>query len=257
MLLNSDSRFLKNLIDKGFIAILVPFFLFSVMAVSAQDRLVTPIKLKVEEGDFEGVSVVVNNITTGETNSVAGAPKLDLSLKINSDYVISFTKAGYITKKIAINTTAPGDRISQGFYPFNFEVNLFPQYDGLNIVIFNQPVGKISFNRLIDDFDYDTDYTKQIQSALKSAEDEIKKKQAENKAQAAQLKKEEEKKKAEAAQQAKLDEKARQDSVKQAAEAARILAAQEAKAKIEQDEAQKKAAKVMQEEERQKAVAKM
>jgi len=201
--------------------------------------------------------VVVTNNTTGETNSVAGAPKLDLSLKINSDYVISFTKSGYITKRIAVNTTAPPDRISQGFYAFNFEVNLFPQYDGVNIVIFNQPVGKISFNRLIDDFDYDTDYTKQIQSALKSAEDEIKKKQAESKVQAEQLRKDEEKKKAAAAQQAKLDEKARQDSVKQATEAARILAAKEAKAKIEQEEAQKKAAKVMQEEERQKAIAKV
>lgn len=257
MLLNSDSCFLKNLFDKGFIAILVPFFCLTFMAANAQDRLDTPVKIKVEDGNFDGVSVVVKNNTTGETNTVAGAPKLDLSLKINSDYVISFSKPGYITKRIAINTNTPVDRASQGFYPFNFEVVIFKQYDGVNIVIFNQPVGKISFNRLIDDFDYDTDYTKQIQSALKSAEDEIRKKQEESKVQAEQLRKEEEKQKAAAAQQAKLDEKARQDSVKKAAEEARILAAQEAKAKLAQEEEQKKATKVMQEEERQKALAKM
>ncbi len=240
------------------LAIIVPFFLmFGIQAV-AQQKLKTPIKMKIEDGDFEAVSVVVKNNTTGETNTVPGTAKFDLDLKINCDYVISFSKPGYITKRIALNTNAPADRVSQGFYPFNFEVNLFKQYDGVNIVVFNQPVGKISYNRLIDDFDYDTDYTKQIQSALKAAEEEIKQKQAEERAMAVQLKKEEEKKKAEEAAQAKADAKAKAEADKKAAEEAKAASALAAKEKKLEEEQNKKTALAIQEEEKRKAaIAKM
>ncbi|HMT27977.1 MAG TPA: hypothetical protein PKD91_01730 [Bacteroidia bacterium] len=240
------------------IAIIVPFFLMICSLSIAQQKLKTPIKLKIEDGDFDGVSVVVKNTTTGETTTVPGTAKFDLDLKINSDYVLSFSKPGYITKKIALNTSAPADRVSQGFYPFNFEVNLFKQYDGVNIVVFNQPVGKISFNRLIDDFDYDTDYTKQIQSALKAAEEEIKKKQIEERAQAEQLRKDEEKKKAEAAAQAKADAKLKAEADKKAAEEAKAEAAMAAKAKkAQEEEAKKQALAQMEEEKRKVALAKM
>lgn len=244
--------------NKWKIAIILPFlFMFCFQSI-AQEKLKTPIKLNIEDGNFDEVSIVVKNNTTGETNTVAGTSKFDLDLKVGCDYVISFSKPGYITKKIALNTSAPADRVSQGFYPFNFEVNLFKQYDGVNIVVFNQPVGKISFNRLIDDFDYDTDYTKQIQSALKAAEDEIKKKQVEARAIAAQLLKEEEKKKAEAAAQAKADAKAKQESDKKAAEEAKIAAAQTAKAKKAEEEQTKKAAlAIVAEEKKRAALAKM
>ncbi len=240
------------------LAIIVPIFLMITIQAVAQQKLKTPIKMKIEDGDFEAVSVVVKNSTTGETNTIPGTAKFDLDLKINCDYVISFSKPGYITKKIALNTTAPADRISQGFYPFNFEVNLFKQYDGVNIVVFNQPVGKISFNRLIDDFDYDTDYTKQIQSALKAAEEEIIRKQAEERAMAAQLKKEEEKKKVEAAAQAKAEAKAKAEADKIAAEEVKATAALAAKEKKLEEEQNRKAALAIQEEEKRKAaIAKM
>ncbi|MBK9425614.1 MAG: hypothetical protein KBH11_12050 [Bacteroidia bacterium] len=240
-------------------AIIMPFFMVCFSTVGyAQQKLKAPVKLKIEDGDFEGVSVVVKNSTTGESNSLPGNSKLDLELKLNCEYVISFNKPGYITKKIALNTNSPGDRAGQGFYPFNFEVNLFKQYDGVNIVIFNQPVGKISYNRLIDDFDYDTDYTKQIQSALKAAEEEIKQKQREEQALAAQKKKEEEQKKLEDAALAKEAAKAKAEADKKAADEARVLAAQQAKDKKAEEERMKREAQAqMDEEKRRVAMAKM
>ena len=39
----------------------------------------------------------------------------------------------------------------------------------MNIVVFNQPVGIIRYEAALDDFDYDTDYTKSIQSQLDEA----------------------------------------------------------------------------------------
>ncbi len=248
--------FLKKYLAARSLTIIVPFLLLAGQ-VCSQDRLKTPVKIKVEDGNFDEVSVVMKNNTTGESTTLPGISKLDLELKINCDYVISFSKPGYITKRIALNTTAPADRIQQGFYPFNYEVILFKQYDGVNIVIFNQPVGKISYNRLIDDFDYDTDYTKQIQSALKAAEEEIKQKQVEARAQEILDKKEAEKKKAEEIELAKAEAKAKQEEQKKAAEEARLQSAQAAKEQKAQEEQQKKAAKAEAEEERQRALAQM
>lgn len=248
--------FLFNRIAGRFLTIIVPFFLFCSLT-HAQDRLKTPIKLRVEDGNMDEVSVVMKNNTTGETNTIPGISKFDLDLKINCDYVISFSKPGYITKKIALNTSAPADRVSQGFYPFNFEVVLFKQYDGVNIVIFNQPVGKISYNRLVDDFDYDTDYTKQIQSALKTAEDEIKKKQMEARSQAEADKKEAEKQKSVAAAEAKEAAKAAFEAEKKLAEENRLQAIQAAKEKKAEEEQRKLEAKANVEQERQRALAQM
>lgn len=238
-------------------AIFVPFF-FSSPEASAQPKVKAPVKFKIEDGGFEESTVVIRNNTTGESNSIPGTSKFDLDLKPNCDYIISFQKPGYITKKIAFNTSAPAERVSQGFYPFTFEVNLFKQYDGVNIVVFNQPVGKIEFSRLIDDFDYDTDYTKQIQSALKLAEEEIKKKQTEERAQAAQQKKEEEKRKAEEAAKAREEARAKQEADRKAAEEARLQAAADARQKRLEEEEQRKKAKALEEEEKKRlAVAKM
>ena len=100
-------------------------------------------------------------------------------ISTNDITIINIILFHKLYSKIAFNTKVPDLRQAQGFYPFNFEVVLFPQYEGVNIVVFNQPVGKIFFDRLLDDFGYDTDYTKQIQSELKKAEDEIIQKQQE------------------------------------------------------------------------------
>jgi hypothetical protein len=239
------------------VTITVPFLLLTGNAL-AQNRVKAPVKLKIEDGDFSQVTVVLKNNTTGESFSLPGVAKFDLDLNMNADYIISFMKPGYITKRIAFNTQAPPLRTTQGFYPFNFEVNLFPQYDGVNIVVFNQPVGKISYNRLIDDFDYDTDYTKQIQSALKQAEEEIRKRQELERKLSEQRKKDEEKRKQEEAARLQAELKARQEADKKAADEARLQAIEDQKKKKLEEEQRVLQAKAQQEEEKRRvAIAKI
>lgn len=175
------------------IAISMPLFLMSFHA-HGQLRLSVPVKISVEGGSVEDVTVYLNNNTSGEVSETPGKGRMNLELVLGNDYVLTFSKKDYITKRIAFNTAIPTGRKSQELYPFNFEVVLFPQYDGLNIVVFNQPVAKIYFDPLLDDFDYDTDYTKQIQSALKQAEEQILAKQKEEKSKTEQRKKVSEKK---------------------------------------------------------------
>src|SRR6185436_2958785 len=212
---------------KFFFTVFCLLFYFFIPRYSyAQPRTVNvQINFKVEDGNFDKAYVVLENIVTGEKQTLPGQSKYAINLKLNNDYILSFTKPGYITKRIQLNTAAPADRIDQGFYPIPMTVILIKQYDGVNIVVFNQPVAKYKYSKVTDDFDYDTDYTKQIQSALKDAEDELE-----------QKKKEEEKN---AGTNAKAAEKEKQDSI--------ANAKAEAKAKLEEEQKAKAEAKAKQE----------
>ena len=125
----------------------VPFFIFVFLLVSvssfAQPRTVNVVvNFKVEDGNYDRSYLVQENTTTGEKQTIPGQGKFSLTLKFNADYILSFVKPGYITKKIELNTSAPEDRIAQGFYPIGMTVILIKQYEGVNIVVFNQPVSK-------------------------------------------------------------------------------------------------------------------
>jgi hypothetical protein len=145
-----------------------------------QRSLTVEIKCRALEGDLKEAYIVISK-QGGSSQTLPATAKFKVDLDFNSTYILSFNKPGYITKKIELNTTMDDERRSQSVHFYDFEVILLKQYDGINIVVFNQPVAKIQYSKKIDDFDYDTDYTKSIQSAMADAEKEIKKKQAEEK----------------------------------------------------------------------------
>lgn len=102
--------------------------------------------------------------------------KFEFPLEYDCDYVFSFMKDGYVTKKVQVSTKVPKEKQTLEFESFKFDVEIFKQYEGVNTVIFNQPVGKIRFNDVLNEFDYDTDYTKSIQSEIAKAEEALKEK---------------------------------------------------------------------------------
>ena len=141
-------------------------------------KLEVPIKIKVNEGNLDGAEVTIIK-NGGSPRKLPFSAKFSLKLDLNANYIIKFTKPGFITKSIEINTTVPDSRANDGFDPYPFELKLFKQYDGVNIVVFDQPVAKIAFSNEIDDFDYNVDYTKSILSDVKEAEAQLEKKQKE------------------------------------------------------------------------------
>ena len=142
-------------------------------------------KMKLEKGKLDGKIELFSNGGTRESiRQVTGSGKFSFNLDLDKQYVLSFSQEGYVTKKIAINTTAPEDRKEFGFAPFEFQVTLFKQYEGVNFVVFNQPVANIEYSDEIDDFDYDTDYSKSIQQKLEAVQKEVEKKSKEEDKQA-------------------------------------------------------------------------
>lgn len=145
----------------------------------AQADFVINGRLKVEGGTMSGSRLVVYK--NGEKHRVITTDlnRFSLPLDLNEEYLLSFEKDGFVTKKLSFNTKVPSGSLATGYTPFDFVVSLFKQYDGVNIVVFNQPVGIIRYADTLGDFDYDTDYTKSIQSALDAVQAEIAKKQKE------------------------------------------------------------------------------
>lgn len=103
----------------------------------------------------------------------SGASKLRFKLDYNKKYTLIFTKPGYITKTIEINTAAPSKRIADGFDPYKIGVKLFLQ-NAENMVIYNQPVANIKYDQNLDEFNFDTDYSKSILSAITRDEEPVK-----------------------------------------------------------------------------------
>jgi len=141
----------------------------------ATSRIYIPVQFVVVNGDYNDAMVYLRR--EGETvASFRGQKNLRLRLDYNTEYTLDFTKPGYITKSIKVNTKIDEDRKKYGFDPYKIGVRLFKQYEGVNIVIYNQPVASIRYLAEMDDFGYDTDYTKSILSALSRAEEILERK---------------------------------------------------------------------------------
>nr|MCU0320498.1 carboxypeptidase-like regulatory domain-containing protein [Flavobacteriales bacterium] len=216
-------------------SVLLLFLLCMAAMLSAQPRFTVNGRMKVEAGDLSGARVVVYKNGVKERTITQSVGKFTLDLDLQQNYILSFEKDGFVSKKIAFNTKVPADAVANSFVPFDFAVSIFKQYDDVNLVVFNQPVGMIRYEQSEGDFDYDTDYTKSIQSQLQATQAAIEQKQKEEKDKEANAAKAAAKAEADAkkaAEQAARDEQARAAAAQREAqqkEAERLKAEAEAK----------------------------
>lgn len=203
--------------------------------VLAQGTFTINGRTKVDGGSLDGTRCVVYKNGEKLRTLTTSLGKFSMDLDVNADYVLSFEKEGFVTKKLSFDTHAPAEAIANGFTPFDFAVSIFKQYDDVNTVVFNQPVGMIRYDKNADDFDYDTDYTKSIQSELdktmkfvaekqrveKEKEDASAKQREEEDKAKAKAEAEKQKQEAAAAKQREKDEAQKQAQAKEAEAAAR------------------------------------
>lgn len=223
-------------------ASLLAFGFITAAVGMAQNKFTVHGRLKIEGGDVEGARAVLYKNGEKERTITSSLNKFSLDLDLNANYIVSFEKEGYVSKKISFNTKVPPESAGTPFTPFDYAVSLFKQYDDINIVVFNQPVGLIRFEPNAGDFDYDTDYTKSIQSQLQQVLAQVQEKQKEEAANAEA----DAKRKVEEAKQA---EKAAADAKKQADANAK---AEAARAEAERKAQQEREAQARKEEEERK-----
>jgi Trp operon repressor len=125
--------------------------------------------------DLEGALVtLLRSGSVVSTVTTTGNGKYSFKLDPNSDYILSITKPGFITKKVAISTrNVPDERASHGFAGYDMQITIFEMYQGIDYSVLNNPVAKIVYNPTKDfeDFDYDKGYSDQIMAATAKLEE--------------------------------------------------------------------------------------
>ena len=104
---------------------------------------------------------------SGKTNR---SGKCKIKLPLNERYTIVFSKPGFVSKKISINTRIPVSK--KGIYKFFYTVYLFEEIQGLDISILNLPVAIVTFNNFMNQFDYDYNYTVWINKDIEKLYDD-------------------------------------------------------------------------------------
>ncbi|RMG81132.1 MAG: hypothetical protein D6707_05310, partial [Bacteroidetes bacterium] len=115
----------------------------------------------------------VNSVTTADNGRFA------LELDLGASYILEFSKPGYVSKKISINTKGPPPEDAEYGYEYPISVTLFKEIEGLDVSILKQPIGKIFYNADEGIFDYDAEYTKSIQKQLAQLQADLERKQKE------------------------------------------------------------------------------
>lgn len=158
-------KWLKIQLLLGLIFMVGPLF-------AQQNFLEIPIKLEIEKGNMTDVVVKVKK-EGKDAFTQSGASKMRLKLDFNMKYTLIFSKPGYISKTIEVNTKAPAGRISAGFDPYKIGIKLFLQ-NKENMVIYNQAVAQIKYDQNLDEFNFETDYSKSILSSVTRDEEQEK-----------------------------------------------------------------------------------
>ncbi len=160
-----NMRFLKN----SFILpniFLVIFFLLLSNHATAQKKMLIYGKVKENNSGLSGAVITVKKGSQKVRSSTTpNSGKFEFELDYGQEYIITFSKRGYVAKNISLSAKIPPEKIEETDKEFNFQVILFKQPKN-EIVAFDQPVAKVTYNEISDYFDYDLDYTRSIQSLL-------------------------------------------------------------------------------------------
>jgi hypothetical protein len=116
------------------------------------------------------VSLQKNRITVNEisTDEIGG---FSFTLKSDNQYILVFSKSGYVSKKILVNTeNVP---INTSVVRSGIDVELFKEIDGVDFSILNQPIGEFFYSPNKKNLDYDKEYTNSIREKLDALQNAI------------------------------------------------------------------------------------
>ena len=159
---------------KCFILLIIALLLSANHNINGQGFLLVYGKLKVKYGDISRSKLILyEKDEIIETYSPTNTGKFEVELDYYKEYVMVFTKDGYVEKKISFDTYVPSELENEKLGPIDFIIDLFPMAEGVDLSVFKNPVGHIKYDRSIDNFDYDKDYSRQIEAKVKRAEEAI------------------------------------------------------------------------------------
>jgi hypothetical protein len=85
--------------------------------------------------------------------------KCDIKIPLDGKYTVIFSKEGYVSKKIIVDSEIPFSKRRE--YKLFFKLFLFEKVEGVDTSLFDSPVAYVMFNQFRH-FDYDDTYTRII-----------------------------------------------------------------------------------------------
>ncbi|MBL4652603.1 MAG: hypothetical protein JKY53_07020 [Flavobacteriales bacterium] len=159
------------------VVLLVILFCFFSVKIIAQGPFILFVDGTVKEGKVKLVGATVTVYEDGnKTGSVIvnATGKFGFDLLMDHQYIIEFSKAGYVSKKISVNTKGvPPEDAEFGFEFGGWQVLLFKKVEGLDVSILDNPVGKIFYDPEDGGFNYDVKYTKSIRNEMDKLQSDL------------------------------------------------------------------------------------
>ncbi|MDQ3100254.1 MAG: hypothetical protein M3R08_02610 [Bacteroidota bacterium] len=134
-------------------------------SASAQGSLHGDGMISVEGADVAEALITVVPATGATYTLDKGTTKFMLVLELNNSYLVIFEHPECLTKQLFFDTKVPTD-YTMDHYGFPFEVVLQVDHHTDNRAYVG-PVGYIMYKDLVNDFDYETNYTLKIDDKLK------------------------------------------------------------------------------------------
>jgi len=132
-----------------------------------------------EKGEqLRGAVISLYADSTLKSSITADSGEFDFTLQPDTDYMLTFTKPGYITKCISFSTkNVPAARAKLGFSPYDIEISIYKKIDGVDVNPLQQaPLAMVRYDPDLNngDFAYDEKYMKSIKPFLSILDYEMK-----------------------------------------------------------------------------------
>jgi hypothetical protein len=167
-------RKLRQLDMKKIISLLL--FLLPLMVYSQNQRFY--VKGFVYERDNKLGKAEVKVYSEGQlqaTYTSSNSGKFSFYLDFGKDYMLDFGKEGYISKKVNVLFSGLKRSMIVNEQKFNdWEVVLYKEIEGLDVSVFDEPIGKMYFDAEKEMFDWDADYSLRYKQKIESFEKEYK-----------------------------------------------------------------------------------
>ncbi len=125
------------------------------------------VKDYVSSKKLDGITVTVfkNGGKLAEVVTNASG-KYEFNLDYGSDYKLVYSKAGMVSKNIAIDTKNIPEEERVGGHGMNVEMTLFTELPGIDFSVLQQPIGKAKFDATTKEVTWDLQYTEQVRAEI-------------------------------------------------------------------------------------------
>ena len=163
---------LMSFVRNDFFSFLLLFITISFGQSLLAATLTVNLKYIIEDGTRDNAKISILKDGAKWRTLISKSKKESIQLDLQHEYIFTFSKPSYISKKIFFSTRVPENITAQEAKAISchLTITVYKQPDRQNLIVYNQPVGKIIYKKEIDNFDYDTDYSSSVLSELTRVE---------------------------------------------------------------------------------------